>query len=101
MKPDIVLPDAFDGVDYREKFFPFALTSDKVTKNAYYKPLAALPVSDLAKKSAERVNENKEFGAIKNMANTIKHRRVKTETIPLKQKDLNNGQNKVSWNWIL
>ena len=85
VRPDIVLPDAFDGVDYREKFFPFALSSDLVTKNAYYKPLATLPVGELANKSLLRINANKEFGAIKNMVTAMKARRAKTETIPLKQ----------------
>jgi carboxyl-terminal processing protease len=85
VKPDIVLPDAFDGLDYREKFFPFALASDMVTKNGYYKPLAAIPVSELAKKSSERVIDNKEFGAIRKMIAAMKARRAKTETIPLKQ----------------
>lgn len=85
VRPDIVLPDAFDGIDYREKFFPFALPSDLVTKNAYYKPLAVLPVSELAKKSSERITGNKEFDAIKNMITAIKARRAKTGTIPLKQ----------------
>jgi carboxyl-terminal processing protease len=85
VKPDIVLPDAFDGVDYREKFFPFALASDMVTKNGYYKPLAAIPVSELAKKSLERVIDNKQFSAIKKMVAAMKARRAKTEIIPLKE----------------
>jgi carboxyl-terminal processing protease len=84
VSPDIVLPDAFDGLDYREKFSPFALTADKVVKNAYYKPLAPLPVNDLAKKSAERVNSDKELQGIKKIAETIRTRRTKTQTIPLK-----------------
>ncbi len=84
VRPDIVLPDAFDGLDYREKFFPFALSSDLVTRNGYYKPLAPLPVSELTRKSSERVNDNREFGAVKNMVTAMKARRAKTETIPLK-----------------
>jgi carboxyl-terminal processing protease len=85
VRPDIVLPDAFDGVDYREKFFPFALASDMVAKNGYYKPLAAIPVNELTIKSSERVVNNKEFGAVKNMVTAMKAHRAKTETIPLKQ----------------
>ena len=83
VSPDIVLPDAFDGLDYREKFFPFALASDRVAKNSYYKPLPALPGNELAGKSAERVNTNKEFSVIKKMAAGMKARREKSETIPL------------------
>lgn len=84
VSPDIVLPDAFDGLDYREKFSHFALTADKVAKNAYYKPLSPLPVSDLAGKSTERVNADKEFLAIKKFAETIRAHRSKAQTIPLK-----------------
>jgi len=84
VSPDIVLPDAFDGLDYREKFFPFALVSDRVEKNNYYKPLTAIPVNELAKRSADRVNAEKEFLSIKTIAANIKARREKTETIPLK-----------------
>ena len=83
--PDIVLPDAYDGVDYREKFFSFALASDMVTKNAFYRPLTALPVSELAKKSSDRISDSKEFNAIKNMVTAMRSRRAKTETIPLNQ----------------
>lgn len=82
--PDIALPDAFDGLDYREKFSPFALVADKVAKNAYYKPLAVLPVNDLAKKSVERVNGDKDFQNIKKIAEVIRARRTKAQTIPLK-----------------
>ena len=85
VRPDIVLPDAFDGVDYREKFIPFALASDRVAKNGYYKPLATIPVGELVIKSSERVANNKEFEAIKNMVTAMKARRAKIETIPLKQ----------------
>lgn len=82
--PDIALPDAFDGLDYREKSSLFALVADKIAKNAYYKPLAVLPVNDLAKKSAERVNDDKVFQDIKKIAEAIRARRTKAQTIPLK-----------------
>lgn len=82
--PDIALPDAFDGLDYREKSSPFALEADKIAKNAYYKPLAVLPVNDLARKSAERVNDDKVFQDIKKIAEAIRARRTKAQTIPLK-----------------
>lgn len=82
--PDIALPDAFDGLDYREKSSPCALVADKIAKNAYYKPLAVLPLNDLARKSAERVNDDKVFQDIKKIAEAIRARRTKAQTIPLK-----------------
>jgi carboxyl-terminal processing protease len=84
VKPDVELPDAFDGLEYREKFSSFALPSEQVAKNSYYKPLAALPVSELARRSAERISADKEFQEIKKFIDVIKMRQAKTETIPLK-----------------
>jgi carboxyl-terminal processing protease len=84
VKPDVVLPDAFDGIDYREKFFPAALSQDVITKNNYYKPLAALPVSELSKRSEERVKDDKNFAAIKTLITAIRSRIEKREPIPLK-----------------
>jgi carboxyl-terminal processing protease len=84
VKPDVELPDAFDALDYREKFSPFALPSEPIAKNNYYKPLLPLPVTELAKRSAERINADKEFQDIKKFIAAMKLRRAKTETIPLK-----------------
>ncbi len=84
VKPDVVLPDAFDGLDYREKFMPFALPAEGSAKNNYYKPLAPLPVAELAKRSAERVNASTEFRDIKKIAELMRAGRTKSETIPLK-----------------
>jgi carboxyl-terminal processing protease len=84
VKPDVVLPDAFDAIEYREKFMPFALPADPATKNGYYKPLPVIPVSDLAAKSAGRVNASKEFQAIKKVTETIRSKMTKSETVSLK-----------------
>jgi carboxyl-terminal processing protease len=84
VKPDVVLPDAFDGMKYREKVFPFALPQDIIAKNSYYKPLTPLPLSDLAKRSEERINASKDFNAIKTIIAAMKSRFEKDETIPLK-----------------
>ncbi|MBC7872583.1 MAG: carboxy terminal-processing peptidase [Ferruginibacter sp.] len=59
--PDILLPDAFDGLEYREKFMPHALPADTVKKNSYFKPMSALPVAALAAASTVRVNNSESF----------------------------------------
>jgi carboxyl-terminal processing protease len=84
VKPDVMLPDAFDGMEYREKFLPAALQAETVTKNGYYRPLAALPVGELSKKSKERVDADQQFTAIKKLNDVVRSRRSKNETIPLK-----------------
>ena len=63
--PDIILPDAYDGLDYREKFSPDVLLADTVNKNAYYKPLPALPSTELSSLSEERIESNKGFQDIR------------------------------------
>ena len=61
VKPDILLPDIFDGLDYRESFSATALSADTVKRNSFYKPLSSLPVRDLVNKSKERTTGHKGF----------------------------------------
>lgn len=84
VKPDIQLPDAFDALDYREKFFPTALQQDLVPANTYYKPLPALPIAELARRSGDRVSRHEIFAHIKKISAGIRARREKSEIIPLK-----------------
>lgn len=82
--PDIALPDAFDGLEFREKFSPQALSSDSIKGNTYYKPLAPLPVAQLAIRSAERIKNDNEFQNIKNIVALQQRSNKGTITIPLK-----------------
>ncbi len=82
--PDVILPDAFDGLEYREKFSPNALVSDLIAKNSYYKPLPLLPVNELAAKSSLRLKTDDNFRDILKIIDLMVARRGKTETIPLK-----------------
>ncbi|MDP4264117.1 MAG: carboxy terminal-processing peptidase [Bacteroidota bacterium] len=59
--PDILLPDAFDGLEFREKFKDNVLPADSIKKNNYYHPLPALPVASLAAASARRVSNDASF----------------------------------------
>jgi carboxyl-terminal processing protease len=65
VSPDIRLPDAFNAVHYGERFNPDALPSDSGKRNAYYKPLPDLPIDQLRQLSNQRINNNKNFAAIK------------------------------------
>lgn len=83
--PDVSLPDAYDGLEYREKFSPDVLPADTVKRNAYFKPLSPMPSTELSSLSEQRVNSNKDFQdikiIIKQQATMIKAPRT---TIPLK-----------------
>lgn len=83
--PDIHLPDAFDALEYGERFTPDVLPSDTVKRNAYYKPLSALPLSQLNGLSNQRVNNSKNFQQLKEVIRKVKQLRESTErVIPLK-----------------
>jgi carboxyl-terminal processing protease len=85
--PDVVLPDAFDGIEYREKYKPNVLSSEPVAKNSYYKPLPVLPVADLAAKSAARIKADENFKDIQRIIALMIARRDKQETISLKTEE--------------
>ena len=83
--PDVVLPDAFDGLEIGERFEKFPLVADTVKKNNYYKPLPYLPVKELSSRSVARINANPDFLVIKRIVEEQqKMRQATTRTIPLK-----------------
>jgi carboxyl-terminal processing protease len=83
--PDVVLPDAFDGLEYREKFMPFVIPADTARKNSYYKPLAPLPVSALAEASKARINSIKAFQEMQKSISLRKTRMANKKTeIPIR-----------------
>lgn len=83
--PDVILPDAFDAIDYREKFQKFSLPADTVKRNTFYKPLSPLPIAELAKQSATRISTDPDFNAIKKIIEIQRKLMQSTsQTIPLK-----------------
>jgi len=82
--PDILLPDAFEGLEIGEKYELQALPADSVKKNSYYKPLSPLPVAALAVSSKQRVAENEAFRKLAQGIKTrIDEKFSKTTVIPL------------------
>lgn len=83
--PDVLFPDAFDGLEIGERFEKFPLVSDSVKRNNYYKPLPYLPVSELVSRSAARVNAHPGFQLIKKIIEEQrKSYQTNSRTIPLK-----------------
>ena len=83
--PDVMLPDAFDAIDYREKFQKFSLPADTAKRNTFYKPLSVLPIAELAKQSATRLGTDPDFNDIKKtVAIQRKLVQLTSQTIPLK-----------------
>ena len=61
VQPDIFLPDADDSLQIREKYNHHVLNRDTLLKSATYEPFAALPLKELAAKSALRVKDTHGF----------------------------------------
>jgi len=57
VQPDIFLPDADDSLQIREKYNHHVLHSDTLLKSSTYEAFAALPLKELAAKSATRVKD--------------------------------------------
>jgi carboxyl-terminal processing protease len=85
VQPDIMIPDAFDGLEMGERFESFPLIADTVKRNNYYRPLPYLPVKELASKSEGRQAAKTDFQVIKKIVEEQqKMRQTMTRTIPLK-----------------
>ena len=83
--PDVLIPDAFDGLEIGERFEKFPLVADTVKRNNYYKTLPYLPVSELSHRSAARIIANPDFQVIKKIVEEQqKAMQATSRTIPLK-----------------
>lgn len=83
--PDLVLPDAFEGMELGERYAKYPLQPDSVKRNNYYKPLPALPVKELLTKSSARVAADPDFTMIRKIADERKRLKATAViTIPLK-----------------
>ncbi len=88
VKPDIQMPDVFDELDYRESAAYHSLPVDEVKRNAYYKPLALLPIDKLKIKSDARTKDNASFAEVKKIAHLLLvDRRRDSNIISLKWTD--------------
>jgi len=82
--PDMVIPDIFDKLAYREKDMISALIEDTVKRNSYYKPLNPLPVSIIGVKSVQRVENDKNFQQILALQKIITEESTHSTPVSLK-----------------
>jgi carboxyl-terminal processing protease len=83
--PDVALPDAFDAMEYREKFSKQALLPDTAKRNSYYKALQPLPAGKLSALSLQRTKNNEEFNSVRQFIDAErKFLSGRMNTIPLK-----------------
>lgn len=80
--PDIMLPDMYEHVSFREFAFRNSLELQKIEKNSYYKPLNEMPLSRLVASSAIRVNKSTQFNYVKRYAGIVR-KMDESSVIPL------------------
>ena len=85
--PDILLPDATEAYDKKERNEPHALPANKIEANKYYIPYKALPLGMLKEKATEYKNEEPYFSSVSKYINEKKHKPVKKD-VSLKMDDL-------------
>ena len=83
VKPDIVLPDLYDFAGLGESHATGALSSDSVSKKAYYTPLAPLPLPELRGKSDLRVKASEAFQLTRECSLQFADLREKFDTVSL------------------
>lgn len=85
--PDIILPDASDAYDKKEKNEPFTIPANKIEANKYYIPCKALPLTMLQEKAVLYKNEDDYFKSISDYISQKKGKPAR-EDISLKLDDL-------------
>lgn len=78
--PDIILPDATDAFDNKEKNEPFAIPSKSIEANKYYLPNSPLPIGLLQQRAVEYVKEDPYFAHIKKYIDQRKERKKQQDT---------------------
>ena len=85
--PDIILPDATDAYDKKEKNEPFAIPANKTDANKYYIACKPLPLSMLQEKAIVYKNEEPYFKTISEYINQKKIKPAKKD-VSLKMEDI-------------
>jgi carboxyl-terminal processing protease len=88
VKPDIILPEIYDELDYAESSFKTALPADTTARNKYYKPLSPLPLAALKQNSSSRVAANPLFEKLRQAGAMLKKQEEAAHgLVPLKWSD--------------
>ena len=81
--PDIVIPDEYEYLKFREKDNENALSWDEIEKTNYTPWKTNVDILSLANKSEERIKENVNFSLIKNNAQWLSKQNDKTYSLNL------------------
>lgn len=70
--PDVLLPDLFQNLKYREEFGEQVLKADSIVKKLNYTPFNSPPKGDLQELSSFRLRSNESFKQVMAIADTLK-----------------------------
>jgi len=79
--PQIILPDQYETLKYREKDNPDAMPWDEIQKASYVKSTQNFDLELVKQKSAKRVQENSSFSAINEISKLIEKSNLKTYSL--------------------
>jgi carboxyl-terminal processing protease len=83
--PNIILPDQYESLEYREKDNPDALPWDEIPKAFYAKLSPGYDIQSVEKSSELRVNANPSFQAIKSSSELMKKSNEKVYSLQLEK----------------
>ena len=99
--PDVVLPDLYDHLEFREKYENYVLKADSINKKTYYTPFNSPPKGDLQELSTERLRNNPYFKNIVAIADTVKQIYNEEYKVPLDLEGFKKATGKGEYNWQL
>ena len=85
--PDIILPDLYDKLEFRELYAKGSLPPDSVSKKIYYSALKPLPIKALKEKSDQRVQEHEGFRLTEICSRQLVDLKTRLDSVSLKFTD--------------
>jgi carboxyl-terminal processing protease len=81
--PDIVLPDQYENLKYREKDNPDALPWDEIQKAFYSRITPTYDIETIKRRSISRITQDSTFSAVKNISAMIEKSNQKIYSLKL------------------
>jgi carboxyl-terminal processing protease len=97
--PDVILPDLYENLEFREQFENYVLKSDSISKKTYYTPFNAPPKGDLQELSTVRIRANQNFKNVVAISDTVKTIFNSEFKIPLDLEGYKKAISKGDYNW--
>jgi carboxyl-terminal processing protease len=97
--PDVILPDLYDHLEFREKFENYVLKADSISKKTYYTPFNGAPKGDLQELSTLRIRDNAYFKNVVNISDSVKMIYNREFKVPLDFEGYKKSLGRTDYNW--